>query len=59
LSEAEAGSKKREPSSEADLARGGTLVGRPNGPRGPPRRGLCRVCVFCVSLEVCFVFCKF
>jgi hypothetical protein len=34
-----------EPSSEADLARGGALLGRFGGPRGPPRRGSCCVCV--------------
>jgi hypothetical protein len=48
-------SREREPSSEADLARGGVLLGRPGGPRGPPQRGPCRVCVFRVRLEVCFV----
>jgi hypothetical protein len=46
----------REPLSEADLARGGALLGRSGGPRGPPRCGPCRVCMFCVRLEVCFAF---
>jgi hypothetical protein len=55
-SEAEACSRESEPSSEADLARGGALLGRSGGPWGPPRCGPCRVCMFCVRLEVCFVF---
>jgi hypothetical protein len=48
----------REPSSEADLARGGALLGRSGGPRGPSRRGLCCVRMFCVMFEecLCFVF---
>jgi hypothetical protein len=36
-----------EPSSEADLARGGALLGRFGGPRGPPRRGSRCVYVLC------------
>jgi hypothetical protein len=47
------------PSSEADLARGGALLGRSGRPREPPRRGLCRVCMFYVRFEVGFVFCIF
>jgi hypothetical protein len=52
-------SRVREPSSAADLARGGPLLGRSSGARGPPRRGLCCVCTFCVRFEVCFAFCIF
>jgi hypothetical protein len=37
-------SRECEPSSEADLARGGVLLGRSSGPRGPSRRG-CAVCI--------------
>jgi hypothetical protein len=58
-SEAEPARWGREPSSEADLARGGALLGRSGGPRGPPRRGPCCVCMSCVRLEVSFVFCVF
>jgi hypothetical protein len=47
-SEAEPARGRRGPSSEVDLARGGALLGRSGGPRGPPWRGLCRVCMFCV-----------
>jgi hypothetical protein len=46
-------SSGREPSSEAEPARGGALLGHFGGPWGPPQRGPCRVCV--LRLEVCFV----
>jgi hypothetical protein len=49
-------SRGHEPSSEVDLARGGALLGRSGGPRGPPRCGLCCVCMFCVRFEVCLRF---
>jgi hypothetical protein len=48
----------REPSSEADLARGGALLGHSGGPRG--HRGVsCAVCMFCVRFEVCSFFAGF
>jgi hypothetical protein len=51
-------SREREPSSEADLARGGALLGRSGEPRGPSWRGMCCVRTFCVMFEecLCFVF---
>jgi hypothetical protein len=57
-SKAETRSREREPSSEVDLARGGALLGRSGGPRGPSRRGLCCVRMFRVMFEecLCFVF---
>jgi hypothetical protein len=48
----------REPSSEADLARGDALLGRSDGPRGPPWRGLCRAC-FVLGLRCVCVLCFF
>jgi hypothetical protein len=53
-SEADLVRRGREPLSEADPARGGALLGRSGGLRGPPRCGSYRVCMFCVRLEVCF-----
>jgi hypothetical protein len=55
-SEVEPAQGRRGPSSEADLARGGALLGRSSGPRGPSRRGLCCVRTFCVMFEVCLCF---
>jgi hypothetical protein len=55
-SEADPASREREPSSEADLARGGALLGHSGGPRGPSQRGLCCVRMFCVVFEVCLCF---
>jgi hypothetical protein len=34
-------------------------LGRSGGPQGPPRRGLCCVCMFCVRFEVCLRFAFF
>jgi hypothetical protein len=49
----------REPLSEADLPEGGALLGRSGGPQGPPWRGPCCVCAFCVRREVCFCVLRF
>jgi hypothetical protein len=58
-SEADLTRERCEPSCEAEPARGGALLGRSGGLRGPPRRGLCRVCMFYVRFEVGLVFCVF
>jgi hypothetical protein len=53
-----AGAPVREPSSEAEPARGGALSGRTGRPWGPSRCGLCCVRMFWVMLWecLCFVF---
>jgi hypothetical protein len=35
------------------------LLSRSGGPQGPPRCGLCRVCMFYVRFEVGLVLCVF
>jgi hypothetical protein len=71
LSEADPARGRREPSSEADLARGGVI---PRARRTSPEGALCWaasvgrgghrgvdrvVCMFCVRPEVGFAFCVF